>query len=117
DDDSVTRRLLRQQIHIMGYEAVEAIDGRQGLALLLSNPSGFDAVLLDRSMPEMDGMEVVSQMKKDTQLSKIPIIMQTSKNSPDEVKEGIDAGVFYYLTKPIDVNLLKSVIKTAVMDS
>jgi DNA-binding response OmpR family regulator/anti-sigma regulatory factor (Ser/Thr protein kinase) len=117
DDDSVTRRLLRQQVHILGYDSMEATNGRQGMDLLRSNPGGFNAVLLDRSMPEMDGMEVVHQMKKDAMLCKIPIIMQTSKNSPDEVKEGIDAGVFYYLTKPIDSDLLKSVIRAAVSDN
>lgn len=116
DDDSVTKRLLRQQVHILGYASAEASNGREAMELLNANPSGFDAILLDRAMPEMDGMEVVHQMQKNPQLKKIPIIMQTSSAKPDEVKEGIDAGVFYYLTKPIDAEVLKSVLKTAVIE-
>lgn len=116
DDDSVTRRFLRQQSKILGFDSVEAANGREALEVLRANPGAFDVVLLDRTMPEMDGMAVIMQMKKDAALSRIPVIMQTSSSAPEEVQEGIDAGVFYYLTKPIDPALLKTVLRTAVAD-
>ena len=116
DDDSVTRRFLRQQSKILGFDSVEAANGREALEVLRANPGAFDVVLLDRTMPEMDGMAVIMQMNKDAALSRIPVIMQTSSSAPEEVQEGIDAGVFYYLTKPIDPALLKTVLRTAVAD-
>jgi len=62
----------------------------------------------------MNGMEVVNVMKADAALRDIPIIMQTSADKPEEISDGIKAGVFYYLLKPIKRRTLLSVVSSAV---
>ncbi|HBT43645.1 MAG TPA: response regulator receiver protein, partial [Rhodospirillaceae bacterium] len=60
-------------------------------------------------MPEMDGMEVLAKIKGDPDLKAIPVIMQTAMDLEAEIVDGIEAGVYYYLTKPYDVDVLVSV--------
>lgn len=117
DDDSVNRRMLRQQAHVLGYDSMEASNGREAMDILLSNPSAFNAVVLDRDMPEMNGMDVAHQMSRNPAFSSVPIIMQVAQGADHEVHEGLDAGVFYYISKPIDPDLLSSVLRSAVHES
>ena len=113
DDDRTMRMLLQAQLEDLEYKVEVAEDGKEAWELLQKNKSAFDIILLDREMPEMNGLEVVAKMKEDPVLKNIPIIMQTGSDKPEQIKEGIDAGVFYYLTKPIEEEILKSVLSAA----
>jgi two-component system, cell cycle response regulator len=113
DDDRFTRMMLCNTLEALGYLAVEACNGKEALNIIEQSWMQLDGILLDRAMPEMGGMEVVAQIKKNPELSWLPIIMQTGANRREEILEGVEAGVFYYLTKPIDVEVLKSVITVA----
>ena len=62
----------------------------------------------------MDGIEVCAALKADPRLRDIPVIMQTAADRPEEISEGIQVGVFYYLTKPLDKKTLLSVVSAAV---
>lgn len=61
----------------------------------------------------MDGMTAVQRIKEEPRLRKIPIVMVTGAATAKEMQEGIDAGVFYYLTKPVNADVLKSVLSAA----
>jgi len=115
DDDRVARVVLSEKIRIRGHEIVIAEDGDRALEEVQKSPD-IDLIILDREMPVMNGMEVVSILKENKKFSKIPIVMVTSSSKPEQIKEGIDAGVFYYLTKPFDENIFLSVIKAAERD-
>jgi len=67
-------------------------------------------------MPELNGMEVLAKMKAHHTLQTIPVILQTAVASKEDIADGLDAGAFYYLTKPFDSSLLKSVVNTAITD-
>ena len=95
------------------YQVNTAVDGKSALQFLYDNPESVDIILLDRMMPEMDGLEVCEVLKSDPELRKIPVIMQTSADKPEEISEGIEAGVFYYLTKPLNAQTLLSVVEAA----
>ena len=84
---------------------------------ITENHKKIDAILLDRMMPDMDGIDVVKWMNSNKKISTPPIIMLTVLDRPEQVKEGIDEGVFYYLTKPIQEPVLKSVVSSAVRES
>ena len=79
----------------------------------LLEDQAYDAILLDRQLPVMDGLTLLRQMKAHESLNKIPVIMETSLNDRDSVREGLDAGAYYYLTKPLDSALLLAVVKSA----
>jgi CheY-like chemotaxis protein len=114
DDNPVSLLLLE---NLLGrhdaYVVRTAVNGRDALDQLHSEPGSIDIVLLDRMMPEMDGLAVCAAMKADERLHYIPVIMQTAADRPEEIVEGIRAGVFYYLTKPLDNDTLLSVVGAA----
>ena len=96
--------------------AFTAGDGVAGLALLEARADEVQAVLLDRLMPGMDGLEVLAEIRQHPDLGRLPVIMQTSADSPQEIVEGINAGVYHYLTKPLDRDVLHSVVDAACAD-
>jgi CheY-like chemotaxis protein/anti-sigma regulatory factor (Ser/Thr protein kinase) len=96
------------------YELVLAHDGVQALELLRHDRKGFEAMVLDRMMPGMNGLEVMTELKADENFKWIPVVMQTSAASPSEVCEGMEAGVFFYLTKPFDQRVLIRMVSAAV---
>lgn len=114
EDDRIAQMMIEQQLLDLGYEPTCASSGRDALSLLLRSGSTFDVVLLDRIMPGIDGLGVVREMAKSSTLSEIPAIMLTGANSAAEISEGIDAGVFHYLEKPVDPRILQSVLSAAM---
>lgn len=115
DDEAFNLDIIVGYLEADGYEVIVAVDGEDGLAKLRSN-TDVDIIVLDRMMPKLDGMAFIKQIKNDKLLSKIPIVMQTAAASSEQIIEGINAGVFYYLTKPYDDKLLLSVVKSAYND-
>ncbi len=117
DDDRSMRMMLQIQLEDLGHQVQTACDGREAWECIQREGDNIDVVVIDREMPEMDGLEVVSLMKADPRLKNIPVIMQTGYDSADQIKTGIDAGVYYYLTKPIDEDVLSSVLSAAVREA
>lgn len=116
DDDAFYRDILCDTLEEAGYASLCAENGLQAWQLLSSEPKRFDAVLLDRLMPEMDGMEVLARLKEHPSLQLLPVIMQTSMAGREDVIEGLRAGANYYLTKPFQRDKLLAIVKTAVGD-
>lgn len=114
DDDRVMLTVLVRRLEQRSYDVVSARNGEEALEIILRERAGIDVILLDREMPVMDGMELVSRIKDDDDLSRIPIIMQTGSDQPEQITQGLDAGVFYYLTKPFEDSVLDSVMTSAV---
>ena len=83
---------------------------------LIAPDSDFSLVVLDRMMPELDGMELLRRMKREARFVDIPVIMQTAASSPDQVREGLEAGAYYYLTKPYEPEALISIVRAAMED-
>jgi len=106
DDNSVNRIMLSRYITKLGYQAVLAENGRQALEKLQSEP--FDLVLLDVQMPEMDGYAVLEQLKADTRLRDIPVIMISAVEELESVVRCIELGAQDYLPKPFNPVLLRA---------
>lgn len=116
DDESIIRLLVRKILEDEGYSVHLAADGGEAQSIIQSGSVSFSAVLLDWAMPKMNGMELLRWVKNEPRYDHIPVIMQTAMDHPDQIKEGIEAGAFYYLTKPIQKDLLKSIVRAAVTD-
>ncbi len=116
DDERMNREVIVANLRVAGYETVTAEDGQQAWEILDADPGGFDVILLDRRMPRMDGMALMAKLKGDDRLRDIPVIMQTAYAAPQDVIDGLEAGVYYYLAKPLDRRLLLSVVAAAVED-
>lgn len=116
DDHALDRKLLTVHLAPEGYAIDTAEDGVQAWGMLAADPEKYDVVLLDRTMPRMDGMQLLARIKEDERLRVVPVILQTALAQRERVLEGIRAGAYYYLTKPYDVEMLRSVVRTATQD-
>lgn len=82
----------------------------------LETGAAYDLAILDRMMPGMSGIELLRKMKADARLAAMPVIMQTAASSPEDVREGIEAGAYYYLAKPYDPATLLAIVRAALDD-
>lgn len=116
DDDDLNLDVLVEYLKDENYELVVAQDGAEALERLREHDNDFQAMVLDRMMPGIDGLEVVARLKADEQLRWLPVVMQTSAASPREICEGMEAGVFFYLTKPFEQQVLLRIVGAAVQE-
>jgi CheY-like chemotaxis protein/anti-sigma regulatory factor (Ser/Thr protein kinase) len=116
DDEPFNVDILLEYLEDTGYAIESADDGQTAWELLQADPRRYDVVILDRMMPRMNGMEVLARIKSHPVLQSIPVILQTAMAAKDEILEGLQAGAYYYLTKPFDEDMLISVLGTAVDD-
>lgn len=117
EDDTLSMTFLEAQILDLGHRFVPARDGEEALRLLSRRKGEIDVVLMDREMPVMDGLTAVRMMKETPDLQHIPVIMVTGADGAEDMRDGLDAGVFYYLTKPVAGDILRSVLSAAVREA
>src|SRR6185503_12226391 len=106
DDNKVNRLLLTRSLEQQGHSVATAENGRIALETLRREP--FDLVLLDMEMPEMNGFQVLEQLKGDLQLRDLPVIVTSSLEGIDNVVRCIELGAEDYLPKPVNPVLLKA---------
>jgi adenylate cyclase len=100
DDVPDNVEILQLRLESQGYEIITAGDGEEALAVVHDKLP--DLVLLDIQMPKLDGIETVKQLKADTGLPFIPVILVTARADAKDVVAGLEAGGDDYLTKPVD---------------
>lgn len=98
DDDKDIVQLLEIYVRNEGYEPITAYNGKEALTKLNTNPD-IGLVILDIMMPEMDGMEVIKQVRKD---SSIPILVVSAKTTDMDKIQGLITGADDYVTKPFN---------------
>jgi two-component system KDP operon response regulator KdpE len=101
DDEPQIRRFLGISLRAQGYEAVEAADGQSALAALAAG--GIDAVVLDLGLPDMDGRDVLRDLRD---WSKVPVVVLSARAREEEKVALLDAGANDYVTKPFGVQEL-----------
>ena len=98
EDELPYQKLLHDQLDVNGYEVIQANDGKKGLSL--ANKEHPDLILLDVRMPEMDGMTMLHELRKDSYGKSVKIIVLTNLEPNDElIKKVIDNKPSYYLVK------------------
>jgi CheY-like chemotaxis protein len=114
DDDEFMRASMQETLEQGGYLTETAEDGLIALEMLRANPSRYDLILLDKRMPRLDGIGLLTRLKFDERLKHLPVIMLTGANQQSDIVEGLAAGAFYYLMKPPAENVLKQVIRNTL---
>lgn len=109
DDNTDMRTLLHVELK-SDYKIIEAVDGVTAMEKVHSKTP--DLIITDVMMPNMDGIELCKNLKSDIESSHIPIIILTAKSEMEDRIVGIDLGVEAYITKPFNMNLLRSQIKS-----
>ena len=116
DDEEFNRHILKKCLSDAGYVVTLAADGEEAWAMLDDATHDYSAILLDRMMPRLDGMGLLARIKSDNRFSRLPVIFQTAAADPCDITEGIKAGAFYYLTKPINKDVMLAVVQSAVSE-
>jgi two-component system chemotaxis response regulator CheY len=101
DDSQAVRDLLAQHLGQLGFQVEQAADGREALAQLPAMPR-LAVVLLDWSMPGMDGLEVLRRLRSDRRYAQVPVVMVTTEAELPSVGDALQAGASEYLMKPFD---------------
>lgn len=114
DDDPTMQMVLQGMIEKAGFKPVIAENGERALQFIEIGGANISVVLLDRHMPDMDGFEVVEKIKSLHSKHSIPVIMQSGSKTPEDIKSAIDAGIFYYLTKPFKIEALQNALHFAI---
>jgi CheY-like chemotaxis protein len=112
DDVAINRTILKYGLAQQGYTTCEAEGGREALEFLAREP--VDVVLLDVLMPDVDGYQVLAEMKRDESLRHIPVVMVTALEDVDSAARCIELGAEDYLPKPINVVLLEARVSACV---
>jgi two-component system cell cycle response regulator DivK len=105
EDNQVNRELIREMLEAWGFRVLEALDGQQ--ALLAIKAQRPDLVLMDIQMPGHDGYSVVREIRSDAEFEAIPILALTAYAMRGDSERALSAGFNAYITKPIDMPLLR----------
>lgn len=116
DDEELNLLIIEEFLELEEISLEMHSDPQAAWDRLMAPESDFSLVILDRMMPELDGMEFLRRMKREARFADIPVIMQTAASSPDQVREGLAAGAYYYLTKPYAPEALTSIVRVALDD-
>jgi DNA-binding response OmpR family regulator len=100
DDDPVILELLRLNFEMEGFEVVSACDGRAGFDRAVTEAP--DLVISDIMMPNVDGLEMLQQLRADPGTAELPVVLLSAKAQHNEVQRGLDLGADDYVTKPFD---------------
>ena len=100
DDSKAMRMLLKRELVALGFEVFEAGDGQEALSRL-AELGAVDVVLVDWTMPGMDGMTFVHQVRAEAAYEEMRVMMITSESDPAQIFHALMAGVDEYATKPI----------------
>ncbi len=115
EDEEVYRDILNEYFSQF-YTLIFASNGNEAWKILNSGTYNFHAIITDRKMPRMDGIELLKKIKINSNFINLPVIMQTSASETQEIIEGLEAGAYYYITKPYDRALIMPIIKAAIND-
>ena len=109
EDDEFVREALRRSLKLYGFKARLAEDGPKGLKL--ANETKPALVLLDWMMPEMDGLEVLSELKHGQKTQDIPVFMLTARGMVGDLDQAFEIGADDYITKPLDLTQLGRMVQ------
>jgi two-component system, cell cycle response regulator DivK len=110
EDNEMNRDMLSRRLERRGYQVALAADGEQGLSLAQSEPP--DLILMDMSLPVIDGWEATRQLKAIPALRNVPIIALTAHAMSGDREKALEAGCDDYDTKPIELPRLLEKIAT-----
>ena len=108
EDNEMNRDMLVRRLKRAGYEVAIAVDGEQGVLMALAEKP--DLVLMDMSLPVMNGWDATRALRRDPRTSAVPIIALTAHAMPGDRETAMDAGCNDYDTKPVDFARLQGKI-------
>lgn len=116
DDEPLNLEIIAEFLDNPLYELDLVLNAEQAMAKLDMPDAEYAIIILDRMMPGINGIELLHNIKAEQRFQRVPVIMQTAASTPEQVREGIEAGAYYYLTKPYEPKVLLAIIRAALAD-
>lgn len=112
EDEEDAAELFAEMMRVSGYRVLKTSKSVPAISMMIAEKP--DVVLLDIMMPEISGLDILRQMRRDPALANIPVIVVTAKSMPTDIKNGMEAGASTYLTKPVGYLELKEAVEHAL---
>ena len=109
EDEEDAAELFAEMMRVSGYRVLKTSKSTPAISMMSAEKP--DIVLLDIMMPEISGLDILRQMRRDPELANIPVIVITAKSMPSDIKNGMEAGASTYLTKPVGYLELKEAVE------
>jgi len=106
DDSRAVRMIVARIVKELGYEVLEAANGKEALAVIETEKSDVTLVLADWNMPEMNGLDLLRQLRQDPELSSLVVVMVTTETEIDQMTAALEAGANEYVMKPFTKEIL-----------
>lgn len=113
DDDEVNLMIIIKGAQEAGYRVKPFMSSEEAWEFLKHDPNGVDIALLDKMMPGMNGIDMLKHIKSHRTLKHIPVILQTGDVGVEQMREGLENGAYYYLSKPFHPDVLKAILHSA----
>jgi two-component system cell cycle response regulator DivK len=110
EDNEMNRDMLSRRLQRKGYDVALAVDGLQGVEMALTG--GYDLILMDMSLPELDGWEATRRVREAQEGKRVPIIALTAHAMSGDREKAMAAGCDDYDTKPVELDRLLGKIET-----
>lgn len=112
EDEEDAAELFAEMMRVSGFRVAKTSSSTPALALMTQEKP--DVVLLDIMMPEISGLDILRQMRRDPALMNIPVIVVSAKSMPTDIKHSMQAGASMYLTKPVGFLELREAVDRAL---
>ena len=106
DDSRAVRMILAKTLKELGYEVREAANGREALEVIEAEKTAVTLVLADWNMPEVNGLDLLKQLRQNPELSRLVVIMVTTETELDQMTVALEAGANEYVMKPFTKEIL-----------
>jgi len=107
DDSKAVRMILAKVLGELGFEVREAANGREALEVIEREKNSVSLVLLDWNMPELNGFDLLRQLRQRPDLSSLVIVMVTTETELDHIRAALAAGANEYVMKPFTKEILR----------
>jgi|SRR5215216_1319060 len=112
EDEEDAAELFAEMMRVSGFRVLKTFNSTPALAMMADEKP--DVVILDIMMPEISGLDLLRQMRRDPKLAGIPAVVVSAKSMPADIKNGMEAGASSYLTKPVGFLDLKEAVERAL---
>jgi CheY-like chemotaxis protein len=112
EDEEDAAELFAEMMRVSGFRVLKTSNSAPALGMMATEKP--DVIILDIMMPEISGLDILRQMRRDPELAHIPVVVVSAKSMPADIKNGMEAGASTYLTKPVGFLDLKEAVERAL---
>lgn len=112
EDEEDAADMFAEMMRVSGYRVLKTSSSTPALTMMTTERP--DVVILDIMMPEISGLDILRQMRRDPALANIPVVVVSATSMPADIKHGMEAGASMYLSKPVGFTELKEAIERAL---